>query len=111
MTLNQKELAAVLAGLRMLQSVSLKNDGLLPVEFADIMTDGGSFEGLDDIEIDELCQRLNGGASNGFTDAARTLLVTQIARLPKTGIEDAEETLDRIIAAARGIVEEDAVPA
>jgi hypothetical protein len=53
--LDERELAAVLAGLRSLSGTYHRS------ELEDILTDGGSFEQLDDDEIDELCERINFG--------------------------------------------------
>jgi hypothetical protein len=54
--LNSQELAAVLAGLRMLQSHGC------PEDLQDIATDGGKTAVLTEEQIDELCEKLNGGA-------------------------------------------------
>lgn len=52
--LHAEELAAVLAGLRMIQSA-----GDLPGPIADIFTNCGELAGLTNDEIDRLCERLN----------------------------------------------------
>lgn len=60
-TMNARELASVLAGLRLLQhaitGTVADEDGI-----ADIGTDGGKLEPLTADEVDTLCDRLNGGA-------------------------------------------------
>lgn len=53
--LNERELGAVLAGLRTWQAMS---DGA-PPEIDDIADGGGAFDPLDADEIDELCERIN----------------------------------------------------
>ena len=52
--LSQREFNAVLAGLRMLQR-SLEEGEALPEE----LLDDGDVEPLDEIEIEDLCDRLN----------------------------------------------------
>lgn len=52
--LTERELAAVLAGLRLLQEA-----GELPSRIEAIYTHDGFFEGLGHEEIDVLCERLN----------------------------------------------------
>lgn len=63
-TLDDRELAAVLAGLRMLQlevkSVA-DSSNWIDQEIHDIYTDADSLVGLDSDEIDSLCERLNIG--------------------------------------------------
>lgn len=56
--LDVKEIAAVLAGLRLLQTHygELKGTGI-----EDIFTNGGEFRGLGYYDIDALCQRINFG--------------------------------------------------
>lgn len=54
MKLNAPELNAILAGLRLLQSCSA-----MPVDVADIASNGGQCDPLSDDGIDDLCQRLN----------------------------------------------------
>ena len=56
--LDERELAAVLAGLRQYQSNG-RIDGILECE--EIATGGGAFESLSREEIDVLCERLNCG--------------------------------------------------
>jgi len=58
-TVDTQELAAVLAGLRLLQR-SLEQVDSLPCGIGDIYTDGGS--GLTSPQIDLLCRRLNAGS-------------------------------------------------
>lgn len=53
LTLNDRELAAILSGLRMLQEHSC------PEHLQDIATDGGRVSALAATEIDALCQRMN----------------------------------------------------
>lgn len=57
--LDARELAAVLAGLRLLQNTLDPRPGAEDV--ADILTDSGRLDPLDADAIDELCERLNGG--------------------------------------------------
>ena len=56
--MNPRELAAVLGGLRELQTI-YEDFGGWPEEIADVLTDGGTFEALTTEEISELCERLN----------------------------------------------------
>ncbi len=52
---DRREIAAVLAGLRMIQeSAAPWSPGI-----DDILTDCGAFEQLNNIEIDDLCERIN----------------------------------------------------
>lgn len=53
---DEKILAAILGGLRLLQS-----SGVLPQEIMDILTTNNSHDPLNDDEIDGLCELLNGG--------------------------------------------------
>ncbi len=53
-TLDRAELAAVLAGLRLLQSSQA-----VPASITDIQTDGGEVEPLSLEQIDALCERIN----------------------------------------------------
>lgn len=55
----QRPLGAVLAGLRILQYYQ-ENKLVMPDMVEDIMSDGGSFKPLDSLDIDDLCERLNG---------------------------------------------------
>lgn len=55
---NKRELAAILAGLRMLERALNAGDGL-PAGVPEIYTDGQTLEGLTEDEIDALCDRLN----------------------------------------------------
>ncbi len=57
-TLNNRELAAVLAGLRLVQR-ELPRSTYLPQGVQDIYDDGGSITPLDEYEIDDLCEALN----------------------------------------------------
>ncbi len=52
-----RELAAVLAGLRLIQCHA--NDGYTEEPIADVATNGGTLTPLDATEIDALCERLN----------------------------------------------------
>lgn len=67
-TMNARELASVLAGLRMLQhaitGTVADKDGI-----ADIRTDSGELEPLSADEIDTLCERLNSGSLLPLTAA------------------------------------------
>jgi len=56
--LDDRELAAILAGLRMVQQ-ALDRDGILPYGVMDIYTNGKA--GLTSPQIDLLCRRLNVG--------------------------------------------------
>ncbi len=51
--LDARELAAILAGLRIIQAQGV------PDEIDDVATDGGAFDVLDDDDIDDLCERIN----------------------------------------------------
>lgn len=57
MTLNNRELGAVLAGLRLLQD----NLGNLDSDIEAIATEGGTQEVLSHEEINVLCERINCG--------------------------------------------------
>lgn len=59
MNLNARELAAVLAGLRLLECHAM--DGYQEEGIADVANMGGTIEPLSAKEIDGLCQRLNCG--------------------------------------------------
>lgn len=61
MKLDARELGAVLAGLRAIQTMQTMFNRGLPPPLLDIMNDGGSFEPLTSEEIDTLCDRLNSG--------------------------------------------------
>ena len=56
--LSPRELAAVLGGLRLLQSAP-RPDREEPF-LSEVLTDGGTFDPLTETEIETLCQRLNG---------------------------------------------------
>ena len=58
-TLTVEEHATVLAALRYYQSKSLGIQENRPMAIDDIATSGGDFEGLDDFDVDELCERIN----------------------------------------------------
>ncbi|MEO8315599.1 MAG: hypothetical protein ABI645_12505 [Pseudomonadota bacterium] len=60
LTLEARELAAVLAGLRALQEAMVR--GADALHLAGIATDGDRFPALSAQEIDRLCERLNAGA-------------------------------------------------
>jgi hypothetical protein len=64
--LDDQELAAVLAGPRLLQR-SLDQGEVLPYGIMDIYTDGGP--GLTSPQIDLLCRRLNAGDGRGARHA------------------------------------------
>lgn len=55
--LSDRELAAVLAGLRMLETAA--EEHTLDDDIEDILTNGDAFEPLDPDEIEALCERLN----------------------------------------------------
>lgn len=57
MDLNDRQLAAVLAGLRLLQAHAM--DGYENEHILDVFTNGESFEPLTPDEIDELCDSIN----------------------------------------------------
>jgi hypothetical protein len=56
-TLNERELATVLAALRAYQNVQ-QHEALAP-EIAEIATNGGRLPLMDDSEIDDLCESIN----------------------------------------------------
>lgn len=60
MKLHPEELAAILAGLRLIQQ-----SPALPPAIADIYTDSGALAGLTNAEIDGLCERLNQAKGGG----------------------------------------------
>lgn len=55
-TLSTEEIAAILAGLRLLQSTPLSK---LPEAVRDVFTEGGAAEPLSNAEIDGLCEAIN----------------------------------------------------
>jgi len=59
--LNDREISAVLAGLRMLQYAidNATSYGGLHEDIIDISSNGGTLEPLGSEEIDELCERVN----------------------------------------------------
>lgn len=66
--LNQAELAAVLTGLRFLQTTWNDEDPLepfynLPPGLDDIVSDGGSLEPLTPDQLDSVCERINGAGA------------------------------------------------
>lgn len=67
----EREIASVLAGLRLLQQS--RHNGLLP-DILDIASNGGEVVPLDDEEIDKLCEALNCGGKN--SPEVRTLVLT-----------------------------------
>ncbi len=52
---DKREIAAVLAGLRLVQ----QSEVCFPPGIDDILTECGAFDQLDNIEIDDLCERIN----------------------------------------------------
>ena len=68
MPLMKKQLDAILAGLRLLQT-SLENRLVLPNDgnIGDILTDAGSHDGMTAAEIDVFCEEINFG---GFCEVA-----------------------------------------
>lgn len=58
MTIDKRELGAILAGLHLLQAHMVANR--LSNTIADIMSDDDTFKPLNDTEIDDLCERING---------------------------------------------------
>jgi hypothetical protein len=61
-SLDERELAAALAGLRALQELMIRGTAALPAHLVGIATDEGRFLPLTVPEIDRLCERLNAGA-------------------------------------------------
>lgn len=61
MRASPREIAATLAGLRLLQLEldNPDNDGWFGEDLQQVYTDGGTIEGLTSDEIDSLCERLN----------------------------------------------------
>lgn len=59
--LDPRELGAILAGLRMLANCTIADDesDMTSDEILDIATEGGTFEALNVIETDALCERIN----------------------------------------------------
>ncbi len=57
--LNKREVAAVLAGLRLLECHAM--DGYQEDGIADIATNGDTIQPLAANEVDDLCQRINTG--------------------------------------------------
>lgn len=57
-TLDHRQLAAVLAGLRLIQA-ELPRGEFLPHGVSEIYDDGGSITGLDRDELDDLCETIN----------------------------------------------------
>lgn len=54
------QLATMLAALRYYQQQGMCDEDNRPPEIEDIATDGGSVAALDEDEVDDLCQQLNG---------------------------------------------------
>ena len=59
--ITERELATILAALRFWSSFMLQSNTDSGSKFADIASNGGEFEPLDDNEIDVLAERLNFG--------------------------------------------------
>ena len=68
-TLDPRELAAVLAGLRLVQR-ELPRSEFLPQGVHDIFDDGGTIQPLDEDEIDALCETINCAPTTQPQDAS-----------------------------------------
>lgn len=95
MKLNDREIAAVLAGLRMLQAAP----NAARENVADVFTNGGTLEALSEAEIDALCERLNIrpaekpiGKLAGLL--AEALPIVSAVAHPETGDDPAEFGMD-----------------
>lgn len=67
MNFNKRETAAILAGLRLLQTEQEWHGSDFDGKFsgiAEITTNGGEFDALGHAEIDALCERINTGAGD-----------------------------------------------
>lgn len=60
MDLTPAQIATMLAALRYYQQQGMCDEGKRPPDIDDIATDGGSVTALDEDEVDDLCQQLNG---------------------------------------------------
>lgn len=58
-TLDEREVAVILAALRYWQSIP--SDAHVPLDLMEIWTDGGKLTPLDDGGVEELCERINCG--------------------------------------------------
>lgn len=58
MTFSEREVAAILAGLRLIQA-ELPRGEFLPQGVQGIFDNGGDIEPLSEDEIDELCEKVN----------------------------------------------------
>jgi len=83
--LDSAELAAVLAGLRMIQRRGVD------VEVMDIFTEAGAHDGLNDDEIDALCIKLDGAES---TVPAQERIDELTAQLEALAAEQADLNLE-----------------
>ncbi|MGW8135394.1 hypothetical protein ACWGNZ_07120 [Sphingomonas zeae] len=108
--MNDREIAAVLAGLRTLQNVQ-QHEALAP-EIMNTMTNGGSLVPLSDIEIDALCEDLNSSTPMVPDVSAMWAFVQQVARLSHSGDpemlgpidpDDSHVTLDKLVHKARAL--------
>ena len=60
-TLEDRELATILAALRVYQELGYGTESRQPIYINEIATNCGEFNPLDDQGIDTLCEKLNGG--------------------------------------------------
>lgn len=93
----KQQFSAILAGLRLLQA-SLDNRTVYPndANINDILTDGGTHQGMTSAEIDSLCEEINFGGAQptvvcDMADAEKVgvsgeNLVTQLAALKQAGL-------------------------
>ena len=99
--LTNRELGAVLAGLRMYQDIREKCEYVGGKDFSfreyyDIATDGGSFRALDHPEVDDLCERLNTDSRSHLSPEFLAGVRTGVAALKEGRItpwEDVEREL------------------
>lgn len=95
-TLDTRELAAVLAGLRLVQR-ELPRSEFLPQGVQDIFDDGGTIDPLDEGEIDTLCETINCGGEtrHAALSAGHYATLTELARWAQTSdsITEAESSL------------------
>jgi hypothetical protein len=85
--LDRCELAAILAGLRLLQAAPT-----LPHAIQAIATDCGDFERLDAAEIDDLCERINTPSAYSRRDVSQPATAADIAAVAEE--ERAGEAFD-----------------
>ena len=90
--MDNRELATVLAALRFHQDENLAGGkGIADQAIAEIATDGGRLKPLSAGEIDQLCLRLNCGASSAVKPAVRGLTIDP------PGKESGQEQLFRVV--------------